>query len=90
MATKLQPSGANRTTAASALTMGFAGVAYVNFPNGKKLWCHDTAITANSTADDAVSGTTPAAGDFAITTHATGLGSIFRSDGTKWQFLTNA
>jgi hypothetical protein len=32
----------------------------------------------------------PAAGDYAVTSHATGLGSIFVSDGTKWQFLTNA
>jgi hypothetical protein len=42
-----------------------------------------TAITANSTT------TATAAGTLAITSNATGLSSIFRSDGTKWQLLTN-
>jgi hypothetical protein len=89
MATKLQPAGSNRTTSGAALTMGYSGAAYVNLPNGKKVWCLTTAITANVTLDDAVA-VGPAAGDYAVTSHATGLGSIFVSDGTKWQFLTNA
>lgn len=42
-----------------------------------------TAITANSTT------TSTAAGTLAITSNATGLGSIFRSDGTNWQLLNN-
>lgn len=40
-----------------------------------------TAITPNSTT------TSDAAGTLAITSNATGLGSVFRSDGTKWQLL---
>ena len=43
-----------------------------------------TAITANVTT------TTAPAGSKAYTSNATGLASVFRSDGTKWQFLTNA
>lgn len=42
-----------------------------------------TAITANSTV------TATASGTFAITSNATGLGSVFRSDGSKWQLLAN-
>lgn len=52
--------------------------------NGKRFYFLTTAITANSTT------TSAPAGSFAVTTHATGLSSIFRSDGTKWQFLVNA
>lgn len=66
-----------------------AGVEHILLPNGKKIWCLTTAVTANVTLDDAVA-TTPVAGDYAVTSHATGIGSIFVSDGTKWQFLTNA
>ena len=65
------------------------GADYLLLPNGKKIWFLTTAITANSTADDAVA-VGPASGDYAMTSHATGLGSIFRSDGTVWQFLTNS
>lgn len=43
-----------------------------------------TAITANTTT------TTAAVGSLAFTSNATGAGSIFRSDGTKWQFLINS
>lgn len=42
-----------------------------------------TAITPNSTA------TATAAGTLAITSNATGIGSIFRSDGSAWQLLAN-
>lgn len=65
------------------------GATYLLKPNGKKHYYLTTAITANSTLDDAVA-SSPAAGDTAETSHATGLNSIFVSDGTKWQFLTNA
>lgn len=65
------------------------GASYMLKPNGKKHYYFTTAITANSTLDDAVA-TAPVAGDTAETSHATGIASIFVSDGTKWQFLTNA
>jgi hypothetical protein len=39
-----------------------------------------SAITANSTT------TTAAAGSLATTSNATGLGKLFISDGTKWQY----
>jgi hypothetical protein len=39
-----------------------------------------TAITANSTT------TTAPAGSLAATSHATGLGKLFISDGSKWQY----
>ena len=39
-----------------------------------------TAITANSTT------TTASVGSLATTTNATGLGKLFISDGTKWQY----
>lgn len=54
---------------------------YFVLPNGKKWYCLTVAITANSTA------TTAAAGSLGQTSHATGLNSIFRSDGSKWQAL---
>lgn len=65
------------------------GADYMLKPNGKKHYYFTTAITANTTLDDAVAAS-PVAGDTAETSHATGLNSIFVSDGTKWQFLTNA
>lgn len=65
------------------------GASYLLKPNGKKHYYLTTAITANTTLDDAVA-SAPVAGDTAETSHATGLSSIFVSDGTKWQFLTNA
>lgn len=84
MAQKLH--NAARSSHANVAT---AGADYFRFPNGKKVWCLTTAVTANVTLDDAVA-VGPVAGDYAITTNATGIGSIFVSDGTKWQFLTNA
>lgn len=42
-----------------------------------------SAITANTTT------TSEASGVIGVTTNATGLGSVFRSDGTKWQLLAN-
>lgn len=43
-----------------------------------------TAITANSTT------TTATKGSIGITSNATGVGSLFISDGTKWQFAVVA
>lgn len=39
-----------------------------------------TAITANTTT------TTAPAGSFGVTSNATGVGKLFYSDGSKWQF----
>ena len=48
------------------------------------LYFLNTAVTANSTTTDA------AAGSIGVTTNATGLGKMFISDGTKWQFAVVA
>lgn len=61
-----------------------AYAAFATLANGKQIYQLTTAITANTTT------TTAPAGSFAVTTHATGRNSIFVSDGSKWQFLTNA
>ena len=47
---------------------------------GAGLYFLDTAVTANSTL------TSAPAGSIGVTTNATGLGKLFISDGTKWQF----
>jgi hypothetical protein len=65
------------------------GATYLLKPNGKKHYYLTTAITANVTLDDAAT-EAPVAGDTAETSHATGIASLFVSDGTKWQFITNA
>jgi hypothetical protein len=52
-------------------------------PGNVLIYLLTTAITANSTT------TATAAGTVAMTSNATGLGSIFQSDGSKWQLLTN-
>ena len=51
---------------------------------GAGLYFLDTAITANSTTTDAP------AGSIGVTTNATGVGKMFISDGTKWQFAVVA
>lgn len=56
----------------------------IKFSNGLEFVCLATAVTANSTT------TTKAAGCLCKTSHATGLASLFVSDGSKWQFLTNS
>ena len=74
------------------LDMYFSSGSYANsftqadirFSSGGLLYTTTGAITANTTA------TTLAAGTLAKTTHATGRASLFVSDGSKWQFLTNA
>lgn len=52
---------------------------YATLKNGTRLYQFTTAITANSTT------TTAPVGSVAITSHATGRGIWFYSDGTKWQ-----
>lgn len=69
--------------AGSVLTLTLNGDGYLSI-NGKRIYFLTTAITANRTA------TTAPAGSFAVTTHATGLASVFRSDGAKFQYLTNS
>jgi hypothetical protein len=56
------------------------GGSVLTFSSGAGIYFLDTAITANSTTTDAP------AGSFGMTTNATGLGKLFYSDGTKWQY----
>lgn len=56
----------------------------ITFDNGLQIVSLTTAITANSTT------TTVAAGSIGITSHATGRGKLFISDGTKWQYAVVA
>ena len=51
---------------------------------GAGIYFLDTAVTANSTT------TTAVAGSIGVTTNATGVGKLFISDGTKWQFAVVA
>jgi hypothetical protein len=51
---------------------------------GAGLYFLDIAVTAGSTA------TTAAAGSIGVTTNATGLGDLFISDGSVWQFAAVA
>lgn len=60
------------------------GGSIMTFASGAGLYFLDTAITANSTT------TTAPAGSIGVTTNATGLGKLFISDGTKWQFAVVA
>lgn len=60
------------------------GTADIQFSSGGLLYTTTDAITANSTT------TTLAAGTLGKTTNSTGRASIFVSDGSKWQFLTNS
>ena len=52
--------------------------------NGLKIVGLTTAVTANVTT------TTAPAGSMGITSHATGRGKLFMSDGAKWQFAAVA
>jgi len=63
-------------TAAAKLVGGTT----ILFPNGAGIYFVDTAITANTTTTSAVKGS------IGLTTNATGVGKIFYSDGTKWQY----
>lgn len=63
----------------SVLTLTLNADGYISLA-GKRIYVLTTAITANSTV------TTAPSGSFAVTTHATGKDSIFRSDGSKWQY----
>ncbi len=52
--------------------------------NAQQIVALTTAITANSTT------TTAPAGSIGVTSHATGVGKLFMSDGSKWQFAAVA
>lgn len=54
----------------------------IQFTNGQQLVCLSTAITANSTT------TSAPAGSIGITSNATGVGKLFVSDGSKWQYAS--
>lgn len=75
---RLNTTGVSNDAAANTVGMSDG----VNIVAGNVLvYLLTTAITANSTT------TSTAAGSLAITSHATGLGTVFRSDGTNWQLL---
>ena len=74
-ATTVTASGAVTSTATN-------GAAVANGTAG--LYFLTSAITANSTT------TTAPKGSIGVTTNATGLGKMFISDGTKWQFAVVA
>lgn len=61
-----------------------SGGADIRLNSGGLIVSLTTAITANTTT------TSYAAGTLGKTTHATGRASLFISDASKWQFLTNA
>lgn len=52
---------------------------YVVFENGIRFYALTIAVTANTTT------TSAPAGSFGFTSHATGRGKMFFSDGSKWQ-----
>lgn len=52
----------------------------ITFDNGQQFVALTTAITANSTTTNLPSGS------IGITSNATGVGYLFMSDGTKWQY----
>lgn len=52
---------------------------FATLANGSRFYLLTSAVTANSTT------TTAPAGSVAITSHSTGRGMWFYSDGTKWQ-----
>lgn len=61
---------------------GTVPTADMKFSNGQYLVTLTTAITANTTA------TTAPAGSLGITSNATGVGKLFMSDGSKWQYAS--
>ena len=70
----------NRATGNLSINSGGDAVGnYIQFENGVKLYALTTAVTADTTV------TTAVAGSLATTSNATGRGTMFRSDGAKWQ-----
>jgi hypothetical protein len=78
--------GANSVTSTGAVTGSTVAITtatglQITFGNGQGFYALSTAITANTTT------TTAVAGSLAITSNATGVGKLFTSDGSKWQFV---
>ncbi len=67
-----------------SITTSTATGLQITFGNGQGFYALTTAITANSTV------TTAVAGSIGITTNATGVGKLFMSDGSLWQFAAVA
>lgn len=61
-----------------------ANGAYVTKENGVREYALSVAVTHNVTV------TAAPAGSFATTSHATGRGKIFSSDGAKWLSITGS
>lgn len=77
-----KPSGEVRVSMESAAEQTVALTKQnITLPSLAQILGLTTAITANSTT------TTAPAGSLAVTTHATGLGKLFYSDGSKWQLI---
>ena len=57
------------------------GGSILNFSSGAGIYFLTTAITANITT------TTAPKGSIGVTTNAAGVGKLFYSDGSKWQFM---
>lgn len=75
----------NRTTRAAGLQTGAdINGNFITFENGIKIYSLIVAITPNVTT------TTASVGSIALTSHATGRGRFYFSDGTKWQNMPNA
>jgi len=72
--------GALSTSGAMAPTSIVLPSATTTLANEQQIVALTTAITANSTT------TTAPAGSIGVTSHATGVGKLFQSDGAKWQF----
>jgi hypothetical protein len=66
-------------SAGSVVSTAASGAVASNASAG--VYILSTAITANVTT------TSVPAGSLGITTNATGLGKLFYSDGSKWQFM---
>lgn len=71
---------ATSTVTGSALAATTAAGTQITFGNGQVFIALATAITANSTT------TSAPAGSLGITSHATGVGYLYMSDGSKWQY----
>lgn len=72
-------SAAGAVTGGSIVSTATSGAVASNANAG--VYILSTAITANVTT------TSVPSGSLGITTNATGLGKLFYSDGSKWQFM---
>ena len=76
-ATTITASGAVSSPSSTTTT---ANGVQQTFSNAQTFSVFATAITANSTT------TSQPSGSMGVTSHATGVGYLFMSDGTKWQY----